>query len=99
MAAQNDAPNISKRNGAVPEFLFAEKPIYSDVLNWIGQGVVEATAVNQAKTLARQYAQRVVWTQIDRTGMSFMDALNSVDGKQCGQALEMARRMVYALYP
>ena len=99
MAVQNDAPAISKRNGAVPEFLFAEKPIYSDVLNWIGQGVVEATAVTQAKTLARQYAQRVVWTQIDRTGMTFMEALNSVDGQQCARALEMARRMVYALYP
>ncbi len=99
MAAQNDAPAISKRLGMVPEFLFAEGQVVTDVQNQVGKGVAEVIAVARGKTLARQYAQRIQWSGVDRTAMGFKQALASVDAEQCADALEMARRFCYALWP
>lgn len=99
MAAENDAPATSKRQGMVPEFLFAEGQVMTDVQNQVGKGVVEATAVARGEALARQYARRIQWSGVDRTGMGFKQALASVNAEQCAEALEMARRFCYALWP
>jgi hypothetical protein len=102
MMAANDAPAISKVDSAgqdvVAEFTWAEDAIYKDIGNLVGKGVTEALAETRGKQIARSFAQNLVHSGIDRTGMTLGAALKTVDYVACARALEQARRTMYAFW-
>jgi len=99
MEAQKATLATQRRQGAVPEWIFAESQILSDVQNLIGRGVTEAIALQRGAALAARYASLVQFpANIDRTAMTYKAAMASMDASACATALESARRTMYALW-
>ncbi len=88
----------NRRNNAVAEWIFAESAILSDIQNLISRGEPEAQAINKGKALARNYATRITFPNIDRRQMSYKEAMATVNIPACAEALELARRTMYSIW-
>lgn len=99
MEAQKATLATQRRQGTVPEWIFAENQILSDIQNLISRGVTEANALQRGAVLAARYASLVQFpANIDRTAMTYKAAMASMDASACAAALESARRAMYALW-